>query len=452
MVEESGRDGAGRLPRNGLFWLGLILAGSLGLQSELSIRLPSVPSLPLSAVIMQRQVIGPLSVLGQFQLPLMPWLLALAYLMPTQLSFSVWFFWLAKTAMAMLAIVFGASPYPVDEWWRHEFPAPFDQSTGALLALSVWLLWSARSHLGRALRIAVTGQPRHGDADEPISYRWGLVGLLACFAWMAVFLVLAGCRPIFSLLYVALLVGIAFSYARICAETAFDPTIWFLHGVVPMVTGTRGLRPRETIALLTTGWAHSPFPRQVISVCSMNALTSFKIGDAAGIPLRRLTRLLFLGFLVALGAGSVYMLHALYRIGFSSTLVGIADLFPGWHFVMAGNEIFDNLTNPQDAEWYGVLWWGVGAAVFVFIAVMRLQFLWWPFHPVGYVLGLGLMAGEGIGGLPFVVAWLAKALVLRYGGLRLYRRTLPIVIGLIVGDVLNRSLWDVISLVTRGHL
>jgi len=453
MVEESGQAGTGRLPRTALFWLGLVIAGFLGFQSELSIRLPSLPSLPMSVVIMQRQVVGPLSVLGEFQLPLMPWLLALAYLMPTQLSFSVWFFWLAKTAMAMLAIIFGASPYPVDEWWRHEFPAPFDQSTGALLVLSVWLLWRSRSHLARAVRIAFSWRRSGSDADEPISYRWAFAGLLVCSVWMAAFLVLAGCRPILSLLYVALLVGIAFSYTRICAETAFDPTIWFLHGVVPMVTGTRGLRPREIIALETTGgWAHSPFPRQVISACSMNILTSFKIGDAAGVPLRRLTRLLFLGFLIALGAGMVYALHALYRIGFNSTLVGIADLFPGWHFIMAGNEIFDNLTNPQDAEWQGVAWWGVGALSFVFIAVMRLQFLWWPFHPVGYVLGLGLMAGEGIGGLPFVVAWLAKALVLRYGGLRLYRRTLPIVIGLIVGDVLNRSLWDIISLVTHGHI
>ena len=415
-------------------------------------RLPSLPALPMSVTLMQRQVVGPLSVLGTFTLPLIPWLLALAYLMPTQLSFSVWFFWLAKTVMAMLAIQFGAGPYPVDEWWRHEFPAPFDQSTGALLVLSVWLLWRARSHLARALRIAFSWRSSGSDADEPISYRWAFAGLFVCVAWMSVFFVLAGCRPIFSVLYVALLVGIAFSYTRICAETAFDPTIWFLHGVVPMVTGTRGLRPREIVALVSTGWAHSPFPREVISASSMNTMLSFKIGDAAGVPLRRLTRLLFLGFFIALGAGMVYVLYAVYAIGFKSTVVGMTDLFPGWHFMMAGNTIFEYLDNPQGPEWNGVLWWGVGAVVFVFIAMMRLQFLWWPFHPVGYVLGLGLMAGEGIGGLPFVVAWLAKALVLRYGGLRLYRRTLPIVIGLIAGDVLNRSLWDIISLVTQGHV
>jgi hypothetical protein len=451
MIEESGRTGTGRLPRNALFWLGLVFAAFLGFQAELTTRLPWVPSLPMSVTIMQRQVVGPFSVLGDLRLLLAPWLLALAYLMPAQLSFSVWFFWLVKTAMAMLAVIFGASPGPVDEWWGHDFPAPFDQQTGAVLVFSGWVLWRARGHLTRALRIAFTRQRRESDADEPISYRWTFASLLVCFLWMAAFLVLAGCRPVFALLYVPLLVGVAFSCTRISAETAFDPNIWFLHGIVPMATGTRALRPREIVSLVATGWAHSPFPRQVISACSMNALLSFKIGDAAGVPLRRLTRVLLLGFLVALGVGLVYVLHAVYRIGFNSTFVGSTGLFPGWYFGLAGETIFEDLTDPQGPEWNGVVWWGVGAAVFVFLAAMRLRFLWWPFHPVGYVLGFGLMAGEFIGGLPFVVAWLAKALVLRYGGLRLYRETLPVAIGLIVGDVLNRSLWNIISLVSHGH-
>jgi hypothetical protein len=97
-------------------------------------------------------------------------------------------------------------------------------------------------------------------------------------------------------------------------------------------------------------------------------------------------------------------------------------------------------------------WWGLGAVTVVFIAWMRLRFFWWPFHPVGYILGLSTLVDEGCGQSPFLIAWLAKSLVLRYGGLRLYQQTLPIVIGLIVGDVLNRSLWNVISLVTRGHI
>jgi len=51
----------------------------------------------------------------------------------------------------------------------------------------------------------------------------------------------------------------------------------------------------------------------------------------------------------------------------------------------------------------------------------------------------------------FFIAWLAKSLVLRYGGLRLYQQTLPIAIGFIMGDVLNRSLWNVLALATHGY-
>jgi hypothetical protein len=450
-VQESG-GGPGRLPRNKLFWLGVIVAGSLSFLSDLSTRLPAVPSLPLSATVMQRQGIGPLAALGQLELLLYPSLIGLAYIVPKELSFSVWFFWLAKLGVTMLAIVFGADPGSADDWWSHDFPAPFDQATGAVLVLSAWVLWSARRHLARALRIAFTGRPREGDADEPLPYRWAIAGLAVCCVWMVAFLALAGCRPIFGVFYVGLIVGAGFAYARVCAETAFDPTTAYVQDIVPTATGTQWLRPREITALFTMGWVYTPFPSQVISVCSMNALTSFKVGDAAGVPLRRLTSLLFVGFLIALGAGAACMLHELYVVGFNATRAGSASSFPGWYFRASGNGIFGALTDPRGPEWAGVAWWGVGALMFVFIAAMRLRFLWWPFHPMGYILGLSILADEGRGQSPFFIAWLAKALVLRYGGLRLYQQTLPIAIGFIIGDVLNRSFWNIVSVVTKGSI
>jgi len=41
-------------------------------------------------------------------------------------------------------------------------------------------------------------------------------------------------------------------------------------------------------------------------------------------------------------------------------------------------------------------------------------------------------------------------LVTRYGGLRLYRVTIPVAIGLIVGDQLNSALWAGVALITGG--
>jgi hypothetical protein len=451
MVEQSGSGKAGRLTCNKLFWIGLAAAFVFSFLTNISSWIPAMPSMPSSFIVMQRQVVGPLAALGQLQIILTPWLIALAYIVPKEISFTIWTVWLAKLGIAMLAINFGADPRAADDWWSHDFPAPFDQVTGAVLVLSVWVLWRARGHLTRALRIAFTRQPRESDADEPVSYRWALIGLVVCLVWMVVFLALAGCRPIFALLYVALIVGAGFSYARICAETAFDPTTDYIQEIGLMPTGARGLLPRELIANFAMWWAYSPFPSQVISVCNMNALTSFKIGDAAGVPLRRLTRLLLVGFLIALGAGTVYMLDGLYRVGFNATYAGRVNSFPGWVFPLEGEWVFSSLATPSGPAWDGLAWFGLGAATLVFIAWMRLRFLWWPFHPVGYILGLSILVDEGCGQSPFFIAWLAKSLVLKYGGLRLYQQTLPIAIGLIIGDVLNRSLWNVISLVTHGH-
>jgi hypothetical protein len=43
-------------------------------------------------------------------------------------------------------------------------------------------------------------------------------------------------------------------------------------------------------------------------------------------------------------------------------------------------------------------------------------------------------------------------LVLRYGGLGLYRKAVPLATGLIVGDMLNRGIWTIVALATRGAL
>ncbi|MDW8289915.1 MAG: DUF6784 domain-containing protein, partial [Armatimonadota bacterium] len=49
--------------------------------------------------------------------------------------------------------------------------------------------------------------------------------------------------------------------------------------------------------------------------------------------------------------------------------------------------------------------------------------------------------------LPFLIAWLVKFFVLRYGGLLLYRRTLPFFLGLVLGDYTMGAVWSLIGVV-----
>ncbi|HUW09151.1 MAG TPA: DUF6785 family protein, partial [Anaerolineae bacterium] len=144
MVEQRSEGKAGRLTRNKLFWIGLAAAFVFSFLTNISSWVPAMLSMPSSVTVMQRQVVGPLAALGQLQILLIPWLIALAYIVPKELSFTVWTVWLAKLGITMLAIVFGAMHGSADDWWSHEFPAWFDQVTGAVLVFSAWVLWRAR--------------------------------------------------------------------------------------------------------------------------------------------------------------------------------------------------------------------------------------------------------------------------------------------------------------------
>jgi hypothetical protein len=84
-----------------------------------------------------------------------------------------------------------------------------------------------------------------------------------------------------------------------------------------------------------------------------------------------------------------------------------------------------------------------GFAITLALSLLRMRLTGWPLHPVGYALAnTPTMASVWV---PFLIAWGCKAIVLRYGGMRLYRRSLPFFLGLILGDFLNGGFWTLLG-------
>src|SRR5262249_3189695 len=89
------------------------------------------------------------------------------------------------------------------------------------------------------------------------------------------------------------------------------------------------------------------------------------------------------------------------------------------------------IQNPTPPD-LGARWaYLVGGVVVLLLGWMRTQFVGWPFHPAGYLI-------SGSFGLfrlwvPLFVAWLLKAVILRFGGLGGYR-TAPVFIGMVLGE------------------
>ena len=450
-IESVAGEKTGRLSTSRMFWLGLTIAFVVTLGSSLSQRLPALPALLLRVRVMDAQPVGPVSAFGQVDMAVYPWLLAVAYLIPTELSFSVWSLWLARIGLTAIAIATGAAPGSAEDWWRFSFPAPYNQATGAVLALSGLSLWAARRQLARALRTAFARGRDGSEAGEPLRHRWALAGFVVCFAWLVYFFLLAGCRLAFALAFPAVIIGAYLSYARLQAEAALDTGFWWFNDIMLMPVGAKRYLPQEIISLYTAGWVSAPLPSIVLSTCSINALTSFKIADAAGVGLRRLTHLLLGGFFLALVVGVFVTLTGTYRFGFIAMKGSAGNSLVADVLRVYGHDIYNNieLNYDVDPRPEGVFYIGAGAAVCLLLSILRLRFLWWPLHPIGYILSNSLPIAYGL--VPFFIAWVVKVLVTRYGGLRLYRATLPLAIGLIVGDLLNTTFWNLVAVATRGR-
>ena len=85
----------------------------------------------------------------------------------------------------------------------------------------------------------------------------------------------------------------------------------------------------------------------------------------------------------------------------------------------------------------------IGGAFTYLLIKMRQQFVWFPVHPIGYVVGSGFEASRMW--FPFLVGWLVKSLVGRYGSVQLYRSLRAPFLGLVLGEYSAAGLWLLID-------
>jgi len=452
MVAEP-RPGAVKLPENWAFWVGTAISFGLTFVNALSQRWPSIPAIPLGPLaLMPEQRVGPLGGVGEITLVLWPWMIAIAYLIPKELSFSAWFFWWVLVAANVAAVFAGAQPRDPSMIWDSDFPAPRFQGGGAMLAIGLWALWIARRHLARAAGIIFSSRSGRDDADEPLPYRIAVLGMLASFAGMVYFTWAAGCRVVVGMAIIAGILGYYIVWARLRAETGLGFSMFPLELEFLLNTpfGPSFFRLREAITIMSLRWTYGQGFGTIYEVISGNTLETLKIADAADINVRRLTRALAGGFLLTLGLGLFLILTGIYHYGW----LGLRGLRSGWlgpqSISDGGRIIWRLLYHPPGPDVNGLIAMAGGAAFAVFLGVMRLRFWWWPFHPVGYMAGM--CWGLNWYWLPFFTGWAWKTLTVRYGGLRLYRNTVPLAIGLIVGDLLNTGLWGLVALLTQGRV
>ena len=130
-------------------------------------------------------------------------------------------------------------------------------------------------------------------------------------------------------------------------------------------------------------------------------------------------------------AAIVYTVSICYQEGGST--------FRTWSLVGAPRGMYEGIakavadTDPEVTDPGKIGVWVLGALTAGAIQLMQSRFSWWPLHPLGVMLMSSGYVRLYV--LDIFLVWLAKLMVLRFGGISLYRRVKPCCYGLIVGYV-----------------
>jgi hypothetical protein len=194
--------------------------------------------------------------------------------------------------------------------------------------------------------------------------------------------------------------------------------------------GTRHLEPRTLTSFAMYFWFNRayrghPMPHQ---------LEGFKLAEQSRSAQRPWFWALMLAGVVGALAGFWAMLHLMYDYGATAKSAGTFGseayrTLEGW------------LKNPQpsnDTATRAIL---VGAGTAFFLQGMRVRFPWWPFHPLGYAVTSSWEIN--LVWMPLFIAWALKVVLLRYTGLPGFRRSMPFFFGLILGQFVIGSIWNI---------
>jgi hypothetical protein len=433
------------LLRSRLFWCAFLLTCVFRSISGIHKIFPSFPDLayfPDEGQSFDLQAIfvdPPWSAINYTRLSFHPMIIGITYFLPLEIAFSAWFFYLAVKAELVLSAAFG---------WQSaaggtgaQPPYTGEQGAGAFLVIALLSLWNCRRHLAAVWRKAFTGDPKIDDRQEPLPYRVAVFGFVAASVFLVLFMVAARMTWYLAASFFVLFLLYILTVTRLRAEAgpmlSFGPEV-NPHRLMVDVAGVRHWSAQDLTSFSYLQWFDADADYRTVAMPQQ--LETFKIAESAGIPARRLSLWIFAATGLATVASFVAVLAIYYHYG-ATTPRGDNS----WR-LYNGHLPFDRLTgwlyNPTDTDWTGIEWIGVGGAITAALIALRGRFLWWPFHPAGFALAHTTLS-MAWAWFPMLMGWTAKALILRFGGMKLYRAGIPFFLGLLLGDIVIGVVWSI---------
>ena len=434
-IEIMGAGTSGSFFRNPLTWVGLgaaLLVDGAGIVRGVFFGRGGGIGFPLDNLLKGY----PWEALRPMQAWVRPELIGLGYLVSTELSFSIWFFWLFAKLQALLLATSGA----------RLSGAPFsqEQGIGAYMVLGLIIMWRDRHSLARAVRDwLVPG----GRRDEGAATRqWAVLGAAVGMVAMVVFMRQVGMEWWLAIVYLAIVLVVGLVYGRMRAEAGV-PLVWafpygqpaklltnFL-GQAPLLAG-RGGPPSATAFALFDFLSRGYF----LSVSGYE-IEGLRLGRQTGLNWRQVTAIV----LPALAVGTVASFVFHFRHYYDK---GPANIWGGDMAAAVYHQVLQGMQLPAAHDVPRMIATGFGGLT---VALLSLARSYWPAFPLG---PMGYIVAGAYGDMlwfSFFAVWLMKATILRYGGGRAYLKVLPAFLAFALGHFFIAGVvWSSLGVVFRG--
>ncbi len=374
--------------------------------NALNYMIPSVPSLRVLPVEIGTTLPPPWNGVGSLWYSFYPSVIGLSALVPTEILFSSAFFFALTKAENLLT-----------EFWGLRgasrggagFPYQGEQAQGAVMGMALMILWMARSHLRQTAHIAAS--------------RAAWIGLGTSLSVLYAYGIALHLRPATALVFFGVFVLSMLTVGWLRA--AVGP-MWNPGNSLGLLT-PNPMPPAEGVGLAYLRWfSFGDFRAHALPTY----VEMMRLTDIVRIERRRLVTLLVVASLLSIVASLWVSLDVYYRYGAASATTHQWRTYQGRLAFDIMQSQLNGLTPRPDTRALGAAGWGF--VLVTLLQIARTRWFWWPWHPAGFLVAqTGALEWMWC---PIVIAGIAKASLLRIGGLRLYARAVPFFIGLVVGD------------------
>jgi len=368
-------------------------------------------------------------------------LIGLTFMVPANISFSVWFFYVLYMLQLLIMVWagYGVSEASFPTGWWHTLNFRSAEGSGAMLVFAAVVLFKCRKYLFCFFTPSSIGELERPEQKElriaSLCFMVSSVGVVVSL-WLGL-----GANLYWTIFMYFVMMVITIALIRAVAEG----------GILGLQANVSPFHLIRSLFGMDKSWTSpSLFAPLMIfySVLFLDLKTFIAPSMANAMKMRDDAKMGRGRFHIAIALALVCATAASVYMHIAMSYSGGADCMRRWFHttfprILYGQVCATAKTMPIDTAG-GCAWLAVGAVLMTALLYFRRMVFWLP-HPIGFIMLANPMMNRYW--FSIFLAWLAKSVVTKYGNKDTYKRARRFFVGLILGELAIVVLAIVVSYV-----